>query len=69
MNINFFNIHEIELIKNLTLYVLIAIFIKLLKGRRMAIKCLECDTDNPSDSKYCKESATPIIIYNYIIKS
>ena len=26
----------------------------------MAIKCPKCDTDNPSDSKYCKECATPL---------
>ena len=25
----------------------------------MVIKCPKCDTDNPSDSKYCKECATP----------
>jgi len=25
----------------------------------MAVKCPKCDTDNPSDSKYCKECATP----------
>jgi len=24
------------------------------------MKCPECDTDNPSDSKYCKECATPL---------
>ena len=24
----------------------------------MAVKCPQCDTDNPSDSKYCKECAT-----------
>jgi len=26
----------------------------------MANKCPKCDTDNPSDSKYCKECATPL---------
>ena len=26
----------------------------------MAIKCLKCQTDNPSDSKFCKECATPL---------
>ena len=26
----------------------------------MVIKCPKCDTDNPSDSKYCKECATPL---------
>ncbi len=26
----------------------------------MVIKCLKCDTDNPSDSKYCKECAAPL---------
>jgi serine/threonine protein kinase len=26
----------------------------------MKIKCPKCDTDNPSDSKYCKECATPL---------
>ena len=26
----------------------------------MAIQCPKCDTENPSDSKYCKECATPI---------
>ncbi|UCE22279.1 MAG: protein kinase [Candidatus Aminicenantes bacterium] len=26
----------------------------------MAIKCPECHTDNPSDSKYCKECASPL---------
>ncbi len=26
----------------------------------MTIKCPQCDTDNPSDSKYCKECATPL---------
>ena len=26
----------------------------------MATKCPKCDTDNPSDSKYCKECATPL---------
>ncbi len=26
----------------------------------MTIKCPECNTDNPSDSKYCKECATPL---------
>ncbi len=26
----------------------------------MPIKCPKCDTDNPSDSKYCKECATPL---------
>ncbi len=27
----------------------------------MANKCPKCDTDNPSDSKYCKECATPLL--------
>lgn len=26
----------------------------------MAIKCPKCDTNNPIDSKYCKECATPL---------
>ncbi|MEE9390513.1 MAG: serine/threonine-protein kinase, partial [Candidatus Aminicenantaceae bacterium] len=26
----------------------------------MAIKCPECDTSNPSDSRYCKQCATPL---------
>jgi serine/threonine-protein kinase len=26
----------------------------------MGIKCPKCNTDNPSDSKYCKECATPL---------
>ncbi len=26
----------------------------------MALKCPKCDTDNPSDSKFCKECATPL---------
>ena len=26
----------------------------------MAVKCPKCDTTNPSDSKYCKECATPL---------
>jgi len=26
----------------------------------MSNKCPKCDTDNPSDSKYCKECATPL---------
>ncbi len=26
----------------------------------MATKCPKCDTDNPADSKYCKECATPL---------
>jgi len=26
----------------------------------MTVKCPECHTDNPSDSKYCKECATPL---------
>lgn len=26
----------------------------------MAVKCPKCETDNPSDSKYCKECATPL---------
>ncbi|MGD2246060.1 MAG: protein kinase [Candidatus Aminicenantes bacterium] len=26
----------------------------------MIIKCPQCDTDNPSDSKFCKECATPL---------
>jgi len=26
----------------------------------MVIKCPKCDADNPSDSKYCKECATPL---------
>ena len=26
----------------------------------MSINCPKCQTDNPSDSKYCKECATPI---------
>ncbi|MFB0565689.1 MAG: protein kinase [Candidatus Aminicenantaceae bacterium] len=26
----------------------------------MAVKCPKCNTDNPSDSKYCKECATPL---------
>jgi len=26
----------------------------------VATKCPKCDTDNPSDSKYCKECATPL---------
>jgi serine/threonine protein kinase len=26
----------------------------------MVVKCPQCDTDNPSDSKYCKECATPL---------
>jgi serine/threonine protein kinase/Tfp pilus assembly protein PilF len=29
------------------------------KGKIVTIKCPTCDTDNPSDSKYCKECATP----------
>ena len=26
----------------------------------MAVKCPKCETENPSDSKYCKECATPL---------
>ncbi len=26
----------------------------------MAVKCPQCDTNNPSDSKFCKECATPL---------
>ena len=26
----------------------------------MAVKCPKCQTDNPSDSKFCKECATPL---------
>jgi serine/threonine protein kinase len=26
----------------------------------VAIKCPQCDTDNPSDSKFCKECASPL---------
>ncbi len=26
----------------------------------MAVKCPKCDTDNPSDSKYCKECSNPL---------
>ena len=26
----------------------------------MIVKCSRCDTDNPADSKYCKECATPL---------
>ena len=26
----------------------------------MAVKCPQCDTDNPPDSKFCKECATPL---------
>ncbi|MGD8536803.1 MAG: inactive serine/threonine-protein kinase VRK3 [Candidatus Aminicenantes bacterium] len=26
----------------------------------MALKCPQCDTDNQSDSKYCKECAAPL---------
>ena len=26
----------------------------------MAIKCTKCNTENPPDSKYCKECATPL---------
>jgi len=26
----------------------------------VAIKCPKCDTDNPLDSKYCKECAIPL---------
>jgi len=26
----------------------------------MVVKCPQCDTDNPSDSKYCKECAAPL---------
>lgn len=26
----------------------------------MVIKCPKCDTENPSDSKYCKECASPL---------
>jgi len=26
----------------------------------VVIKCPKCDTDNASDSKYCKECATPL---------
>ena len=29
----------------------------------MTIKCPECQSDNPSDSKYCKECATPLPPY------
>jgi serine/threonine protein kinase len=27
----------------------------------LAIKCPKCDTDNPSDSKFCKECASPLL--------
>ena len=26
----------------------------------MAMKCPKCETENPSDSKYCKECSTPL---------
>jgi serine/threonine protein kinase len=26
----------------------------------MSVKCSKCQTENPSDSKYCKECATPL---------
>jgi len=35
-------------------------FANLLKGFTVAVKCPQCDTDNPSDSKYCKECAAPL---------
>ena len=34
-------------------------FVKLIKGITVAIKCPKCNTDNPSDSKCCKECAMP----------
>ena len=27
----------------------------------MAVKCPKCQTDNPDDSKYCKECGTPLM--------
>ncbi len=32
----------------------------------MSVKCPQCDTDNPSDSKFCKECATPLPSSNEI---
>jgi serine/threonine protein kinase/Tfp pilus assembly protein PilF len=31
-----------------------------IKGIEMTVKCPECNTENPSDSKYCKECASPL---------
>jgi serine/threonine protein kinase len=35
-------------------------FAILLKGLNVAVKCPQCDTDNPSDSKFCRECAAPL---------
>ena len=35
-------------------------FANLIQGLIVAVKCPQCNTDNPSDSKYCKECAAPL---------
>jgi serine/threonine-protein kinase len=35
----------------------------------VVVKCPKCDADNPSDSKYCKECATPLLSLEAIADS
>jgi serine/threonine protein kinase/tetratricopeptide (TPR) repeat protein len=46
---------------------IIVILLPIREKGTMPIKCPKCDTENPSDSKYCKECATPLPIQKEIL--
>ena len=49
--------------------VLLLLFCQRIKGLTVVAKCPNCDTDNPSDSKYCKECAGPLPSLEGIVDS